>query len=117
MSEDVESEHLELAKKWLQPRHYYEIVEERSGSGKCGFPLCTNTLPSEGSNLRLSYLDKKLSDDGMSNKYCSSSCVERSQIYAGKLDESSPLTRAWVATLTPAEGRSFLISLILFYFI
>lgn len=105
ISEDAESGHLDLAKKWLLPQQYYDVVEERSSDGRCGFPLCRQKITSSRpGRLRLSYLEKKIYDDEMSSRYCSSSCIERSQIFSNQLDESSPFTRKCVATLQPVEG-------------
>ena len=103
ISEEAQAGHLDIAKKWFQPRHYCDVVDERSTGGKCGFPLCNNSIRT---NIRLSYMEKKSYHDAeIAQKYCCTTCIERSQIFCNTLDVSSPLTRKYVTSLTPVDGR------------
>jgi len=98
ISADALAAHMDAGKKWFQPFHYYDVVDERVADGRCGFPLCDRELSLGDS--------QKLHDADDTRKYCSSACVEKSQIYAHSLDESSPLTRKCIDTLSISESES-----------
>eukprot|EP01041_Mallomonas_annulata_P000085 gene85-107_t len=85
---------LDLAKKWIQPRHYEEIIEERCVSNLCGFPSCPNELKNQISQLyRISYREKRIYEVDNTAQYCSTHCQLKSLAYSRSLDESAPATR------------------------
>jgi Rtr1/RPAP2 family len=58
----------------FQPRHYEEVLEERSYQGFCGNPACENPIgkvPTH-STVRISYRDRRLYEVDKSTRFCSS---------------------------------------------
>ncbi|KAK9291758.1 hypothetical protein L1049_019708 [Liquidambar formosana] len=69
---------------------YEDVVTERSIAKLCGYPLCSNPLPSEQprkGRYRISLKEHKVYDLHETYKYCSSSCVVNSRAFAGGLRE------------------------------
>ena len=84
------------AQQWFQPRHYIEIIEERSNEGRCGYPLCCNpiTRPSNISAiLKISYKEKRLYELGRSKLFCCGTCLQLSAVYEASLLETHPASR------------------------
>ena len=85
------------AKLWLQPRHYAEIIEERSMEGVCGFPACQERIeqPSTSSqlSLRISYKEKRLYEIDGSVKFCCCVCLKSSAAHELLLEDTSPFSR------------------------
>ena len=84
------------AQQWFQPRHYIEIIEERSNEGRCGYPLCCNAIrrPSDISAiLKISYKEKRLYELGRSKLFCCGNCLQLSAVYQASLLESHPASR------------------------
>ncbi|XP_060167391.1 putative RNA polymerase II subunit B1 CTD phosphatase RPAP2 homolog [Lycium barbarum] len=79
---------------------YQDVVTERSIANMCGYPLCSNSLPSERprkGHYRISLKDHKVYDLHETYMYCSTNCVVSSRTFAGSLqDERS-------STLNPAK--------------
>jgi hypothetical protein len=109
-----------IAKKWLQPVHYSDMVEERNSHHKCGLPLCQHMLiPTSPSSFR-DVIDNAAaspnkagpkpsfspSEVKISNNYCSSACFQRSSEFYNSLDESAPITRSYVSTLSPVSSAA-----------
>ena len=87
---------LSEAQLWLQPRHYFEIIEERSNDSMCGYPACGNTIlkPSDVSSiLKISYKEKRLYEIGRSKLFCCSDCLQKSAIFEASLSEAHPASR------------------------
>ena len=85
------------ARRWLQPRHFAEIVEERSTENVCGYPPCAKhleycaSLPSSGSvTLRISYKEKRLYEVDSSIKFCSKECLKLAAAFEASLDDTNP---------------------------
>ena len=98
------------AKLWLQPRHYAEIVEERSMEGICGFPACQEQIkqPSTSSSqlsLRISYKEKRLYEIDGSVKYCGCECLKSSASYELSLEDTSPFSRVVAQELVRDDGN------------
>jgi Rtr1/RPAP2 family len=90
--EDVLSE----AKLWFQPRHYTEIIEERSNDSRCGYPSCRNPIirPSDvPSILKISYKEKRIYEIGRSKLFCSWDCLQKSAIFEAGLCDTHPASR------------------------
>ncbi|XP_038691406.1 putative RNA polymerase II subunit B1 CTD phosphatase RPAP2 homolog [Tripterygium wilfordii] len=67
---------------------YEDVVSEQSIVGRCGYPLCANTLPSDRprkGRYRISLKEHKVYDLEETYMYCSSSCVVNSRAFAGSL--------------------------------
>ncbi|KAL3382118.1 hypothetical protein AABB24_001939 [Solanum stoloniferum] len=84
----------------LSRSDYQDVVTERSIANMCGYPLCSNSLPSERSrkgHYRISLKEHKVYDLHETYMYCSTNCVVNSGAFAGSLqDERS-------STLNPAK--------------
>ncbi len=90
---------------WLQPRHYEEIVDERVTDGRCGYPLCNKSVKnSPGRSLRLASTSNT---NSTLKNYCSHNCHIKGQKYHQTLDETAPLTRKCVSTLTLSESTGY----------
>lgn len=100
IDEDADSKDLINGRKWLQPRHFLEIIEERTTDGRCGWPLCNNELahevptsPEPGQRLRIAYKDKKIYEVGNSELYCCVDCVTKVAEYQVSLSNIAPVAR------------------------
>lgn len=89
--EGIQNEKQLLAAGSLMSRGDYEdVVTERSIAKLCGYPLCSNPLPSERSrkgHYRISLKEHKVYDLHETYMYCSSACVVDSRAFAGSLQE------------------------------
>ncbi|KAA8545290.1 hypothetical protein F0562_020074 [Nyssa sinensis] len=69
---------------------YQDVVIERSITNMCGYPLCSNSLPSERprkGRYRISLKEHKVYDLHETHMYCSTNCVVNSRAFAGSLQE------------------------------
>lgn len=69
---------------------YEDVVTERSIANLCGYPLCSNSLPSDRprkGRYRISLKEHKVYDLHETYMYCSSGCVVSSRSLAGSLQE------------------------------
>ncbi|KAL0364882.1 UNVERIFIED_CONTAM: putative RNA polymerase II subunit B1 CTD phosphatase RPAP2 [Sesamum angustifolium] len=78
---------------------YQDVVTERTIVNMCGYPLCSNSLPSERprkGRYRISLKEHKVYDLQETYMYCSSSCLINSRAFAASLQEerSSALNSA-----------------------
>ncbi|XP_055816543.1 putative RNA polymerase II subunit B1 CTD phosphatase RPAP2 homolog isoform X2 [Solanum dulcamara] len=99
--EGIEDENQLIAAGSLLSRSdYQDVVTERSIANMCGYPLCSNSLPSERprkGHYRISLKEHKVYDLHETYMYCSTNCVVNSGAFAGSLqDERS-------STLNPAK--------------
>ena len=84
------------AKLWFQPRHYTEIIEERSNDSRCGYPSCRNPIirPSDVSSiLKISYKEKRIYEIGRSKLFCGWDCLQKSAIFEAGLCDTHPASR------------------------
>ena len=84
------------AKLWFQPRHYTEIIEERSNDSRCGYPSCRNPIirPSDVSSiLKISYKEKRIYEIGRSKLFCCWDCLQKSAIFEAGLCDTHPASR------------------------
>jgi hypothetical protein len=100
IDEDADNKDLINGRKWLQPRHFLEVIEERTTDGRCGWPLCNNELlgdvpssPEPGQRLRIAYKDKKIYEVGNSELYCCVDCVTKVAEYQASLNGLAPVAR------------------------
>lgn len=69
---------------------YEDVVTERSIVNLCGYPLCSNSLPSERprkGRYRISLKEHKVYDLNETYLFCSTGCVVNSRTFAGTLQE------------------------------
>lgn len=98
--EGIEDENQLIAAGSLLSRSdYQDVVTERSIANMCGYPLCSNCLPSERprkGHYRISLKEHKVYDLHETYMYCSANCVVNSGAFAGSLqdDRSSTLNPA-----------------------
>ncbi|XP_028758580.1 putative RNA polymerase II subunit B1 CTD phosphatase RPAP2 homolog [Neltuma alba] len=91
--EGIQNENQLFAAGSLMSRSDYEdVVTERYITDICGYPLCSNPLPSESDRprkgrYRISLKEHKVYDLHETYKYCSSSCVINSKSFAGSLQD------------------------------
>lgn len=74
----------------MSQNDYQDVVTERSIADMCGYPLCSNSLPSERprkGRYRISLKEHKVYDLYETYKYCSTECVVDSRAFAGSLQE------------------------------
>lgn len=91
--EGVETEKKLLAAGALISKNDYDdVVTERSIAGLCGYPLCSNPLPSADSRsrkgrYRISLKEHKVYDVREMYLYCSTNCLVNSKAFSGSLKE------------------------------
>lgn len=84
------------AKLWFQPRHYVEVVDERSNEGTCGSPTCSNSIskPQDlAASLKISYKEKRLYEVGRSKLFCCNACFKNSALFEATLIDTHPGSR------------------------
>jgi hypothetical protein len=84
------------AKLWFQPRHYIEVVDERSNEGICGSPTCTNSISKPQDlaiSLKISYKEKRLYEVGRSKLFCCNACFKNSALFEATLVDTHPGSR------------------------
>lgn len=84
---------------------YQDVVTERTIAKLCGYPLCSNSLPSERprkGHYRISLKEHKVYDLQETYMYCSSSCLINSRAFAASLNEERS------STLDPAKLNAIL---------
>ena len=89
ISDDALDGHMVLAKKWLLPSHFRDIVEERSTNGLCGFPTCREPLRPNSIRAR------RIEDE----HFCSETCTDRAKAFVLAMDTSPPVARDAAKTL------------------
>ncbi|KAI9126836.1 hypothetical protein K1719_002432 [Acacia pycnantha] len=91
--EGIQNEDQLFAAGSLMSRSDYEdVVTERYIINICGYPICSNPLPSESDRprkgrYRISLKEHKVYDLHETYKYCSSTCVINSKSFAGSLQD------------------------------
>lgn len=91
---------LSAAGSLISRSDYQDVVTERTLANMCGYPLCSNSLPSERpwkGRYRISLKEHKVYDLQETYKYCSSSCLINSQAFAANLQQERS------STLNPAK--------------
>ncbi|KAG5126505.1 hypothetical protein JHK82_027340 [Glycine max] len=87
--EGIQNEDQLFAAGSLMSRSDYEdIVTERSITNVCGYPLCSNALPSDRprkGRYRISLKEHKVYDLHETYMFCCSNCVVSSKAFAGSL--------------------------------
>jgi hypothetical protein len=104
----VDGADFEESFQWFQARHAEEVVEERTNEGLCGYPLCKESLSSaklNHSKYRIDYKDKKIYEVDKSAFYCSSKCLEKTEIWLKNLDMTVPYSRPVVKSLNLEEFK------------
>ena len=98
-----------VAKKWIQPSHYSDMIEERVSHQKCGLPTCSQRLapPSSFRDIIDSVGTTKVDNTAggqanVSSNYCSNSCHQSSTLFYQSLDASAPVTRSHANSLLTA---------------
>ncbi|KAL8493694.1 hypothetical protein ACS0TY_024763 [Phlomoides rotata] len=79
----------------LSQSDYQDVVTERSLADMCGYPLCSNSLPSERprkGRYRISLKEHKVYDLQETYMYCSSSCLINSRAFTASLQEERSST-------------------------
>ncbi|XP_009771016.1 putative RNA polymerase II subunit B1 CTD phosphatase RPAP2 homolog isoform X2 [Nicotiana tabacum] len=79
----------------LSRRDYQDVVTERSIANMCGYPLCSNSLPSErprNGHYRISLKEHKVYDLHETYMYCSTNCAVNSGAFARSLQDERSST-------------------------
>ncbi|KAI3445459.1 hypothetical protein Pfo_002124 [Paulownia fortunei] len=91
---------LSTAGSLISQSDYQDVVTERTIADMCGYPLCSNSLPSERpwkGRYRVSLKEHKVYDLQETYMYCSSNCLINSRAFAASLREERS------STLNPAK--------------
>ncbi|KAJ2833921.1 hypothetical protein J3B01_004189 [Coemansia erecta] len=80
---------LEQAARYLTPSEYDDVVEERSLSGLCGYPLCDRPPQKIEQRYHISRARKKVFDMTELKQYCGGSCMVGSRFYRHQLSEDA----------------------------
>ncbi|KAJ1442330.1 hypothetical protein B484DRAFT_426852 [Ochromonadaceae sp. CCMP2298] len=106
IAEDVSEEDVEESVRWLQTKHYDDVVEERTNDDRCGYPLCTHPLTRAATGpYRVAYNEKKVYGVEVSSLYCSAACVEKAQVLMSRFEATLPHSRPVARTLDLAASQ------------
>ncbi|KAJ3226938.1 hypothetical protein HDU81_006997 [Chytriomyces hyalinus] len=75
----------EMAARFLEPRHYSDIVEERVATKLCGYPVCPNPVQKLQGRYRISATQQKIYDITALKNFCSKECMAASTYLANQL--------------------------------
>ncbi|KAI8050547.1 Rtr1/RPAP2 family-domain-containing protein [Syncephalis plumigaleata] len=85
LSEPCTEQTLVEAAKYLQPRHYQEILEERDANSYCGYPACDQSPKAAGSKYKIDFNRQIVYDQSSLRAFCSKRCQAASRFYALQL--------------------------------
>lgn len=95
-SDELFEQSLVEAKLWFQPRHYQDVLDERSNEGMCGSPICSNSISKPKDltlSLKISYKEKRLYEVGKSKLFCCNACFKNSALFEATLMDTQPGSR------------------------
>ncbi|KAJ1993222.1 hypothetical protein GGI25_003737 [Coemansia spiralis] len=85
---DVVSEAvLKQAANYLTPEDFDSIMEERTASDMCGYPICNNKKQKLDKRFHISLARRKIYDITEQGGYCSKQCMAASKFYRHQLSE------------------------------
>ncbi|KAJ2501071.1 hypothetical protein GGH96_002202 [Coemansia sp. RSA 1972] len=85
---------LKQAARYLTPSGYDDVVEERSLSSLCGYPLCDRPPQKIEQRYHISRARKKVFDMTELKQYCGGSCMVGSRFYRHQLSEDAIYMRS-----------------------
>eukprot|EP00794_Sanderia_malayensis_P015691 gene15691-17273_t len=80
LANSVTKEDFEIVINEIMPGHYADIIEERSISKLCGYPLCSNKIvkaPKQNFHISMKY--NKIYDITERKRFCSNTCFKASK--------------------------------------
>lgn len=86
---------LKFLSRFLTPREYDEIIEERTVISRCGYPPCTYMLRDGKGNIRNPRTQTVLA---WQHHFCQLNCYQSSQFYREQLSTEPLITRKDVAS-------------------
>ncbi|CAG8550827.1 6319_t:CDS:2 [Ambispora leptoticha] len=99
--EPVDIPLLQESTKYLQPSHYFEVVEERNAYNLCGFPICNKSPQEIEGQYRISLRARKIYDVSELRCYCSDRCLLGSRIFAAQLSVEPVYMRNFQTWIPP----------------
>ncbi|KAJ2083289.1 hypothetical protein H4R24_000936 [Coemansia sp. RSA 988] len=78
---------LKQAARYITPEDYDGVVEERTSSDLCGYPLCNRKPKKLEKRYHISLARRKVFDISEQGSYCGNSCMVGSRIYRHQLPE------------------------------
>ncbi|KAJ3403496.1 RNA polymerase II associated protein 2 [Chytriomyces hyalinus] len=75
----------EMAARFLEPRHYSDIVDERVAAKLCGYPVCANPVQKLQGRYRISATQQKIYDITALKNFCSKECMAASTYLLNQL--------------------------------
>lgn len=94
LEDSIDKDFFKSCATFLEPRHYEDVVEERSVSKVCGYPLCQNKLTNFfKQRYHISMKSNKVFDLTERKKFCSNECYKASKYYKQQLSTSPVWTR------------------------
>lgn len=93
-TDPISSDALKFLTRFLTPREYDELVEERTVLSRCGYPTCTFLLRDVRGNIRSPQNQTVLA---WQHHFCQLSCYQASQFYREQLSNEPLVTRKNVA--------------------
>ncbi|CAG8497740.1 3380_t:CDS:2 [Ambispora gerdemannii] len=99
--EPVDIPLLQESAKYMQPSHYFEVVEERNAYNLCGFPICTKSPQEIEGQYRISLRARKIYDVSELKCYCSDRCLLGSRVFAAQLSVEPVYMRNFQTWLLP----------------
>eukprot|EP01080_Neovahlkampfia_damariscottae_P005101 gene5101-8700_t len=93
-NDSVSEKYFNLVSKILLPKHYKEVIFERSCEGKCGNQFCSKK-PQTTYQGKYYFKDGKIeeTDKSLQNSFCSKLCFEKTIHKLNTLDVSPPQSR------------------------
>jgi hypothetical protein len=108
IAEEVDPRYLNICKEWFTEQHFLDVIEERTGDNKCGYPLCSQPLdgtaapPSRGGKTLVAPPGEG-SEDGL---FCSEKCALTARRYQSTLLNTNPMTREVAKHLRPPPKQN-----------
>ncbi|ELU07401.1 hypothetical protein CAPTEDRAFT_223261 [Capitella teleta] len=89
IEEGIEAHDLIEAAAFINPTHYADVVEERSISFLCGYPLCDNRISNvPKQKYHISTKTNTVFDITDRKKFCSNHCFKASRVFSDQLSTS-----------------------------
>ncbi|RKP06462.1 Rtr1/RPAP2 family-domain-containing protein [Thamnocephalis sphaerospora] len=85
LSEPCSEQTLIEAARYMQPRHYLELLEEREANELCGYPACDKPPKSTGSKYKIDFDRQLVYDQSSQYAFCSKRCHAASRFYETQL--------------------------------